>query len=149
MMLNIILGYYSIVHNFPEAAMSRQLIAGSSSSNETLYILVASDGIDEKSDPPALRVSASKPPLQLLAEPTKWAFAYNRLGGESSVVILLHLNGRFHGKEFTKTNITKHSKQERLQYRVDEHRFEMKGPDIVNGPWRQLDPTSGAQACSV
>jgi len=25
----------------------------------------------------------------------------------------------------------------------------MKGPDILNGPWRQLDPTSGAQACSV
>jgi hypothetical protein len=32
---------------------------------------------------------------------------------------------------------------------VDVHRFEMKGSDIVNGPWRQLDPTSGAQASSV
>jgi hypothetical protein len=129
--------------------MSRNLIASSSSSDENIYVLVASDGVDENSDPPALRVSASKPPQDSSAEPTKWAFAYNRMGWESSVVVFLHLNSRFHGKEFTKTNITKQPKQDHLQYIVNVHRIKMKGPDIVNGPWMQLDPTSGAQASSV
>jgi len=117
--------------------------------DETIFVLVASDGADEKADPPSLRVSAIKPPLQVSLEPTKWSYCYNRQGWESSVVVQLHLNSRFHEKEFTKTNITKQPKSEHLKYRVDVHRFEMKGSDIVNGPWRQLDPTSGAQASSV
>ena len=120
------------------------------SNGEAIYILVASDGTDEKSDPPALRLSISKPPLQeSLDAITKFAIKYNPREWDASVEILIHLNGRFHRKEFTKTNITKQPKSEHLQYLVDVHRFEMKGSDIVNGPWRQLDPTSGAQASSV
>ena len=129
--------------------MSRHITSSTSSYAESLFILVASDGIDEKSYPPALRLSASKSPQNISVEPTKWAFSYNRTGWESSVAILLHLNGRFHGKEFTKTNITKQEKHEHLQYRAEVHRFEMKGPDIVNGPWKLLDPTARAQAWSV
>ena len=130
--------------------MSQHPTIGASSPNDdAIFVLVASDGLDEKSDPPALRVSTLKPQMQVSLEPTKWSFCYNRQRWKSSIVVMLHLNNRFHEKEFTKTNITKQPKSEHMQYLVDVYRFEMKGSDIVTRPWRQLDPTSGAQASSV